>query len=143
MNAEFGERLSSGTVDREVRGVRAVAESAAGGVFQEFGEDVSLTDVAAVFAGCGQFRDPQRVGGDDGNREPHVAGVLDGSFAFGRSHMGAGNVQQHHVIAQFGRCKSEEPTVEPAGVGNRHRAVKRSRSDGVLQSLRQSIRIRH
>ena len=99
MNAEFGERLSSGTVDREVRGVRAVAESAAGGVFQEFGEDVSLTDVAAVFAGCSQFRDSQRVGGDDGNRETHVAGVLDGSFAFGRSHVGAGNVQQHHAIA--------------------------------------------
>ena len=101
MNAELFQSLLPRTVDREVGGVRAVAELAARGMLQELREDVRLADVAAVFPRGRELRDAQGVGGDERGLKPHGEGVLHGAFAFRGRHVGPGDVQKLHAVAEL------------------------------------------
>ena len=112
---EFMEGFDAGTIDGEVRRVRAVADGALAAGFagnvDEFCEEMRFADIAAVDARAGKFWKRERSCRHKNGFQSKVLRILQGVSRFIRRNLRSDDVKEVHAKSELLCAKGEESTV--------------------------------
>ena len=133
------ERLNAGTIDREVRGVRAVADRTFAfhlprNVFERL-KKMTLADIAALSACPGKFRERQ---GTRRHEERFIAecfSVLECERCFIGSDLRSDDVQEVRFKAQVFGGKGQKAAVKASGISNAEFARRGNAQENVFKRL--------